>query len=60
MNRVQSYHYDNSPLYQMGDAYAYPSCTTTVGRVMLLRAILLASGQEEIREVRGKVDELWS
>jgi len=59
MNKMPSGHYENSSLYQMSDAYAYPSCTAAVGRFMLLRAMLLASGLDELREVRGTVNELW-
>ena len=42
--------------YLMGDAYAYPSSTVMAGRVMMLHALLQASGFDELREVRGMVN----
>ena len=34
-------------------AYAYPSCTITVGRVRSLYGILHASGMDKIREIQN-------
>jgi len=45
--------------FTMDDACAYPSCNIAVGRVMLLHAILHASGLDGIQEANGKVDVLW-
>jgi hypothetical protein len=45
--------------FTMDDACAYPSRTIAVGRVMLLHAILHASGLDGIQEAQRKVDVLW-
>jgi hypothetical protein len=49
----------NVPSSLTDDAYVYPSGNIAVGRVMLLQAILHASGLDEIREVQGRVNVPW-
>ena len=45
---------DGVSTFVMDDACAYPSYTTAVGRVMLLQAILQASGLDETGEVQKR------